>query len=237
MGHSVVDEDEFRRFLRRSGRSAAAAARCVSAALEFERWLAGRERGPAGGIEIEHVVDYVSEIEGDPKDSAKTQLWALTYFFEFTNEPELKEICRALRQERIDRKPFALRGFRGIDPDSTDRLAAIGISNIKDLLAAGGTPADRESLATRAGLPVDKVTELVKLSDLARIPGIKGVRARLYHDAGIETVEALAEWAADELHEHLARFCAETRFEGATPLPKEIEYSIVKARGLSPTIV
>ena len=226
----MVEAEGFRRFLRRSGRSPGAAQRCVSAALEFERWLEGRE--PT----TEYIVDYVTEIEATPKGSAKTELWALAYFFEFTDDLELKELCRALRQDRIDRKPFALRGFRGIEPEAVDRLATVGISNIEDMLAAGHTPADRDSLATRADLPVETVIELVKLSDLARIPGMKGIRSRLYHDAGVDTVGALAGWDPVELHEHLTRFCTETGFDGVTPLPKEIEYSIMKARSLPQVI-
>jgi predicted RecB family nuclease len=47
-------------------------------------------------------------------------------------------------------------------------------------------------LATQTGIPVEVVLELVKLSDLARLPGVKGIRARLYYDAGVDTVENLA---------------------------------------------
>jgi len=62
--------------------------------------------------------------------------------------------------------------------------------------------------------------EIVKLSDLARIPGVKGVRARLYHDAGLDTVEKIAETPPEKILEITQEFVKETEFDGIAPLPK-----------------
>lgn len=228
----MLNEDEFRSFLRRSGRSAGAASRCVSAVIDFEQWLGGRDSPIAGAIAADHITDYVAEVETAPQVSAKTQLWALAYYFEFLDDPDLHALCRTLRQERIDRKPFPLGGFRGVEPEVADRLARIGITNVDEMRTAGCTPEARAALAAQTDLPMEKITELVELSDLARIPGIKGVRARLYRDAGITTVGALADWDPDDLREYLVRFCADTSFAGVAPLPQEVKYSVTVARSL-----
>lgn len=104
------------------------------------------------------------------------------------------------------------------------------------MLDAGRTPVDREVLAARTGVPVEAILELVRLSDLPRTPGIKGIRSRLYHDAGVDTIGKLAEWDPEELRAMLVAFVEDTGFEGIAPLPKEVASSVATAKRL-PRIV
>jgi hypothetical protein len=78
--------------------------------------------------------------------------------------------------------------------------------------------------------------EFVKLSDLARIPGVKGIRARLYVDAGIDTFEKTAGWDPAELTEMIREFAERTGFEGVPTLPAEARFTDKKAKDL-PKIV
>ena len=89
------------------------------------------------------------------------------------------------------------RDFLGIDPGTIQKLAALGILNAGQMLAAGSTPAERAALAGSSALPEPQLLELVKLSDLSRLPGVKAIRARLYYDAGVDTVEKLAGFEPD----------------------------------------
>jgi hypothetical protein len=77
---------------------------------------------------------------------------------------------------------------------------------------------------------------MVKLCDLSRLMGVKSVRARLYHDAGVDTVEKLASQEPDALLRLTAEFVARTGFDGIAPLPKEVRSTIASARKL-PKIV
>jgi len=85
------------------------------------------------------------------------------------------------------RNPFKLGDFRGIHPDVIAALDAQHIKNADQLLNAGRTRQQRASLAKATGIPEDAILELVKLADLARLPGVKGIRARLYYDAGVDS--------------------------------------------------
>lgn len=78
--------------------------------------------------------------------------------------------------------------------------------------------------------------EFVKLSDLARNPGVKGVRARLYYDAGIDTVEKIAALEPEELRVIVMHYIAESGFEGVPTLPAEAKFTVDKARKL-PSII
>ena len=104
------------------------------------------------------------------------------------------------------------------------------------MLKVGRTKSGRKELSEKTGIPLDAILEFVKLSDLARVPGIKSIRARLYYDAGIDSVEKMASWDPKELREMLIEFVERTQFDGIAPLPKEAEFSVKKAKEL-PKIV
>ena len=128
--------------------------------------------------------------------------------------------------------PFKLRDFRGVKPEFIARLETLGIKNTMQMLSEGLTAARRSSIAKQAGIPYEVVLELVKLSDLARLPGVKGIRARLYYDAGVDCVEKLAVYEPEEFLEETSAFVKRTGFEGIAPLPKEVSSTIANARTL-----
>jgi hypothetical protein len=123
-----------------------------------------------------------------------------------------------------------------VGPKEIEALAAAGIRNIDQMLKAGATQAGRLSLSQETGLPLSSLCDLVELSDLARIPGMKGIRARLYHDAGVRSVRELAAWDPGELRELLCEYVKETGFDGIAPLPKEVAFSIDYAKKLPPLV-
>jgi hypothetical protein len=100
------------------------------------------------------------------------------------------------------------------------------------MLAAGRTQADRETLARRAGIPEAVALELAKLSDLARIPRVKGIRSRLYYDVGVDSLEQLAHWEPEALRLMAADFAQRIGFEGLAPLPAEVRSTVAYAKKL-----
>lgn len=128
--------------------------------------------------------------------------------------------------------PFKLRDFRGLDPIHVEALAARGIKTAERLLAAAATPFQRAVLAQETNIPTEAILEMVKLSDLARLPGVKGIRARLYYDAGVDSVAKMAAWEPEPLRLMVTEFVQRTGFDGIPPLPKEVSSTIANARKL-----
>jgi hypothetical protein len=184
------------------------------------------------GATVEDLETYVDWIEMDPKVNAKKQLWAIRYYYQFTGDTGMERHASELRQARISRQPFALRDFRGVDPAYIDRLEQAGIKDVEQMLAAGGTPRSRQALAAKSGVPQEAILEFVKLSDLARIPGLKRIRARLYYDAGVDTVEKIAAWEPQALLAMLTDFVEQSGFDGMAPLPKEVQHAVQTATKL-----
>lgn len=220
-----MDMEGFRRFLSRKGKQEHVIAGLMAQVEGFAAHLAARRTAPDAATE-QDVRDYAGE------DRAK--LRALALYFAFAGNRALAATASGLRESGIakTRRLFPLRDFRGVQPDHVTRLEAAGIGNVAQMLAAGATPAARARLAAETGIPSEAILEFVKLSDLSRLAGLKGVRARLYYDAGVDTVEKLAAWEPEALQAMLAEWVARTGFDGIAPLPKEVRNGIAAARRL-----
>ncbi|MHA2407102.1 MAG: DUF4332 domain-containing protein [Candidatus Ranarchaeia archaeon] len=228
-----MDEDVFRKYLRKSGRSKNATNRVIILVNDFQDYLS--KLTPSKGLDSAQPRDleaFTSWVESEPKTSAKIHLWGIWYYYDFTSNPAMAKKAATLRQDRIKRKPLALKKFRGIDLNAVSKLEAKGITDVKQMLAAGDTPQKRETLAKQTNLPLETIVEFVKLSDLARIPGVKNIRARLYYDAGVDTLEKLAQWNPQEFREMLIQYVEKTQFNGIAPLPKEAQYTVNTAKSL-----
>jgi hypothetical protein len=233
----IMDKKEFEKYLKRKGRSPSVVNRCLHILSEYESYLLEHRDGVS--IEDARPIDldeFVRWVEQHPNSSAKTYLWALGYYFDFIANDELHAQAAKLRQDRIIRKPFLLKEFRGVDEDCVEKLASIGISDINQMLDAGNTPKKRKSLSVETGMSHDRILEFVKLSDLARISGLKAIRARLYYDAGVDSIEKLSQWDPEELRAMMIEFVERTGFDGIAPLPKEAKNAVETAQRL-PKIV
>lgn len=128
--------------------------------------------------------------------------------------------------------PFKLRDFVGVNLDIIQILAGCGIKTTSQLLTAAASREGRARLARDTGISAEILLELVQLSDLARLPGVKGIRARLYHNAGVDSVSKLAASDPESLRLYLVEFVNRTGFNGIPPLPKEVSSTIENARKL-----
>jgi hypothetical protein len=229
--------EAFGKFLKRGGRSQSAAKRVIVQVTEYERYL--REKKGCKELDKaspEDLKAFVSFVEEKKKGSAKKYLHSIRYYYDYTSNKELCNLARMLRKQRITQAPFPLKDFRGINSVHIEKLASLRIRNVKDMIEAGRTRKAREELAIKTRIPIKIILELVKLSDLARIYGVKSVRARLYYDAGVDTVEKMAKWDPEKLRAMLIGFVEKTGFDGIAPLPKEAEFTVAEAKKL-PEIV
>jgi len=89
-------------------------------------------------------------------------------------------------------RPKPLKRMPGIAPEYIERLAAVGIKDTKQLFERAKSKQDRAELSRQANVPDDVLLELTKLSDLARAPYVGPVYARIFYEAGADTLEKLA---------------------------------------------
>ena len=227
-----MDHERFRRYLRRQGRSESAAIRCIAMSNAFSESVSKNpDEISAGDLRA-----YACRLEGAKKGSSKTALWALIYYFRFLGRDDLADCASQMRQAKIQRKPFKLASFRGVDADRIAKLASHSLENAEQIRRAGDTPEKRSALARTTDLPLDFIVELVKLSDLSRITGLKAIRARLYHDAGYDTLNRIANADPDIMRQQISDYVERSSFDGIPPTPKEAASAVSQAKALPPLI-
>jgi hypothetical protein len=234
----MFDNEPFRRFLKKTGKKEHVIDELVRQVEYFEQHLAA-ERGI--GLDAacsQDLLDYIGVLEKRKPGSSRNDIRALALYYKSTGNNALASLASEQREAGIakGRSSFPLRDFLGVDPQVVQKLADFGIVNAEQMLARGATPELRAALVQEAGISEAQVLELVKLSDLSRLPGVKAIRARLYYDAGVDTVEKLAGYEPEALLKLTADFVERTHFDGIAPLPKEVQSTIETARGL-PRIV
>jgi len=129
-------------------------------------------------------------------------------------------------------KPVNLKDIPGVAPENIERLASVGIKNTKNLFERARSRSDRAELSKLVEVPGDELLELVKLSDLARIGGVGPVFARLFYEAGADTLEDLSRWAAVELLERLHTINNEQGYTKVMANLKDVGHCIETAREL-----
>lgn len=229
-----MDETEFRAYLKKSGKQAHVVDGLVGQVQRFAAYLA-KERGQSlESAAVPDLLAYAQALEAARPGSARTQVRGLGLYYRFCGRSELAEAANALREAGIARHRVALKlaEFLGMVPADLEALARAGIRTTDQMLGAGRTPESRRELAGQTGLALEKILELVCLSDLARLPGVKGIRARLYYEAGVHTPLELASWEVEALLAETAAFVARTGFPGTAPLPQEVRSTIATARTL-----
>jgi predicted flap endonuclease-1-like 5' DNA nuclease len=224
--------DEFREYLKRRGKKAHVVEGLVLNVNKFEDYLRTQLGRDLQSARPEDIEAFASWLEAGKKGSASKTVRAIALYYAMTGNKVLRSTASGIRKEAVgeSRKAFPLREFRGIDERLNERLESAGIRNVQQMIEAGRTPALRTELSRKTGIPQEVILEYIKLADLSRIEGLKGVRARLYYDAGVDTLDKLAGWDPEELRVMLTNFVARTGFNGIAPLPKEVVNTINRAR-------
>lgn len=225
------EEAAFRRHLKSAGKQPDVIEGLVGQVHAFEAWLGERYALSLKEASQQHVHAYLS---ASAAQGSRLRVRGLGLYFAFSGQAPLAELVSSAREAGAanTRRAEKLRAFRGVRAEDAARLEALGVATTRDMLDAGRTPQQRRSLAERSGLPAEVIEDLVHLADLSRIEGVKGIRARLYVDAGVDTLDKLAAWEPGALRAYLVEWVARTGFEGVAPLPKELENTISAARGL-----
>lgn len=188
--------------------------------------------------------------EALPKDLEDFKIWAeknklqnirmyfmsLSAYYECL--PKEKMVLKAKElMGLIDLGTYKLKDFQGVNRKNIEKLKRKGIKTAKQILDNGYTKKGRDRLSKETNIPVESILELVRLSDLARIPGVKKIRARLYCEAGLDTLEKIGVCDTEELRKISADCIKKTGFKGIPPTPGEAEHTVTMAKYLKKYVV
>jgi hypothetical protein len=229
-----MNEEEFRKYLKRRGKKSAVVDRNVDILKNFISYLLEKRDKDLNGVTTEDIDAFVIKIESK-KQSAKGYLYVLMNYFHFMSNKDLLHHTNTLRDKRTKRtrRIFPIKEFLSINQDYVMKLATLGIKNVEQMLERGKTKKQREHLSQKLDIPDEAILELVKLSDITRLGYVKKKLSRLYYDAGLDSPAKIAEFEPKQLHEFFVKFVEESGWDGMVPNPSDLIGNIKSARKLA----
>jgi predicted flap endonuclease-1-like 5' DNA nuclease len=94
-----------------------------------------------------------------------------------------------------------LESIEGIGKVYAQKLKAVGVTTVEELLKKGATPKGRSEVAENSGISEKLVLEWVNHADLFRIKGVAEEYADLLEASGVDTVVELAQRKAENLYQ------------------------------------
>ena len=224
-----MNKKGFIEFLDRKKKSERAINSYTDYVQQYEAYLFEHKKGKT--IEKSGKKDLHDFEKWGEKNNVKINrsLWGIKEYYDFISKEELKLEANAMIGERYFSQ-FKLKDFVGVKQSYIKKLAKEGITTAKEMLYAGLTKQTRMEVSQNTGIPIEDVLELVKLSDQARIGGHKKIRARLYHEAGLDTIDKMAACDSEEMRNLLANFIQKTGFKGIPPTPGEAQNTVTMAK-------
>lgn len=126
--------------------------------------------------------------------------------------------------------------IEGIGEHFANKLGAIGITTVEDLLEQGAKPAGRAKIAEQTGIDGGRVLTWVNHADLFRIKGVAGQFAELLEAAGVDTVKEFRNRVPENLHPKLLEVNTAKHLTGRVPSVEQLAEMIAIAKTLEPKI-
>jgi len=197
----------------------------------FEKYLSDVKNKQIENAIPKDLGDFKLWGEKNKLKNLRMYFWSIATYFTYLNKKQMTLKANELMGV-IGLDKYKLNDFQGINKKFVEKLKNNEIKTAKQILETGYTKDGRNRLSKTTNIPVEYILELVKLSDLARITGVKKIRARLYYESGLDTLEKMAVCDAKELRKITAKYIKKVGFGGVPPTPKEAEHTVIMAKYL-----
>lgn len=126
--------------------------------------------------------------------------------------------------------------IEGVGDVYAEKLTAVGIIKVEDLLEKCATPKGRAQLAADTGISDKLILRWTNHADLFRIKGVGPQFAELLEAAGVDTVKELRHRVPENLQPKLEETNAEKKLVRRVPALKEIIAMVEQAKALPPVV-
>ena len=126
--------------------------------------------------------------------------------------------------------------IEGIGPVYGEKLVAIGIATVDQLLKKGATPKGRQEIEEATGIDHGRILTWVNHADLFRVKGIGPQFSELLEAAGVDTVKELRNRNAKNLAAKILEVNDEKHLVRRVPVEEEVARFIEIAKTLEPVV-
>jgi len=122
--------------------------------------------------------------------------------------------------------------IEGIGETYSQKLEAVGINTIEELLSGCCAKKDRVSVAEKSGVSEKLILNWVNRADLSRVSGVSTQYADLLECAGVDTIPELAQRNAENLHAKMLEVNEEKNLVRKLPTANQVADWVAQAKEL-----
>ena len=226
-----MNKNGFIQRMRKDKKSESTIKRNFEYTKKFEKYLLENKKRKIEEALPKDLEDFKIWAEKNGLQNIRMYFMSLSAYYEYFAQGRMVLKAKEL-MGLIDLGTYKLKDFQGVNRKNIEKLKRKGIDTAKQILDSGYTKEGRDRLSKETNVPVESILELVKLSSLARIPGVKKIRARLYYAAGLDTLEKMAVCDTEELRNISAEYIKKASFKSIPPTQKEAEHTVTMAKYL-----
>ena len=126
--------------------------------------------------------------------------------------------------------------IEGVGDVYAEKLTAVGIVKVDDLLQKCATPKGRAELAEQTGISDKLILRWTNHADLFRIKGVGPQFAELLEAAGVDTVKELRHRVPENLFQKLTETNEEKHLVRRVPAVTEVAKMVEQAKELEPVV-
>ena len=126
--------------------------------------------------------------------------------------------------------------IEGVGEVYAEKLTAVGIVKVEDLLAKCAGPKGRAELAEATGISDKLILRWTNHADLFRIKGVGPQFSELLEAAGVDTVKEFRHRVPENLQPKLEEVNAEKHLVRRVPSLKEVVKMVAQAKELEPVM-
>ncbi|MFX0062510.1 MAG: DUF4332 domain-containing protein [Candidatus Hermodarchaeota archaeon] len=229
----MMDEAGFQAYLKRQKKPQNTIDEYSRRAKEFNELLLKTDQKNLDEATPEDIKRYYNQLVQELRRTVVNRhLWALLTYYRYKNNDLLYCVTNELLGISY-LESYKLKDFEGVEQGYVKVLASNGIKTAQQLLDLGKTKEERDEISKKYDIPSNFLLELVKLANLARIAGLKKKRARLFYDAGLDTLDKIAAYDdSEELRTALVDFVKRSGFSGTASTPTEAAHTLLLAKYL-----
>jgi len=164
---------EFRKFLKKFGKKDHVVDGLIKYCEYYEKYIQENRNKTFENSSRKDISTFM-EYANTNNLKIKQYLRSINLYYNFIGKTELSKFSGQQREKKIskNRKIFKLKDFKDINQKHIESLEKQNITNVNQMIENGKTLDLRNQLSEKTGIPLDKILEFVKLSDLSRLGAV-----------------------------------------------------------------
>ena len=145
---------------------------------------------------------------------------------------ELPKDFSAFKQYLLGEVSYDIEEIEGVGEKYAEKLIAVGIKTVEELLENCAKKSGRSKLAEETGISEKLILTWTNHADLMRINGVGGLFAELLEAAGVDTIKEFRNRVAANLQPKLEEVNEQKHICGRVPTLSEVERMVEQAKKL-----